>query len=83
SLNTETSDLLDSLHSRETECAGEHSLLRVIASWPAQAELQRLLSTQRPLSGDPDQCDGHPIATLNPQKLTKLTHRLSPTDILQ
>lgn len=56
--------------------AGKYSLLRVIASFPAQTNLKRCLEE------DPDN-DGHPIAYLNMNFIKRLTRRLSPVDFLE
>jgi hypothetical protein len=56
--------------------AGKYSLLRVVASFPAQTRMNRYIERE------PDQ-DGHPIATLNMDLVTKITENFSPSDILK
>ena len=71
----ETSTRLLALPHRRTD-AGKYSLLRIIASFPAQTNLKRCLEE------DPDD-EGHPIASLNMSLLKQVTRRLSPIDFLQ
>ncbi|KAG6814796.1 hypothetical protein H0H93_012217 [Arthromyces matolae] len=54
---------------------GTYSLLRVVASFPAQPGLKRCIEE------DPDD-QGHPIATLNMDLLKELTKKLSPVNFL-
>ncbi|KAF8057442.1 hypothetical protein FPV67DRAFT_1527494 [Lyophyllum atratum] len=56
--------------------AGKYSLLRVVASFPAQTGLKRCIEE------DPDG-DGHPIAALNMKFVKQLTKGLSPVDFLE
>ncbi|KAF8152550.1 hypothetical protein B0H34DRAFT_663642 [Crassisporium funariophilum] len=56
--------------------AGKYSLLRVVASFPAQTNLKRCMEE------DPDE-DHHPIASLNMSLIKQVTKRLSPIDFLQ
>jgi hypothetical protein len=70
-----TLNRLDALPFRRMD-AGKHSLLRVIASFPAKANLKRCLEE------DPD-VDGHPIASLNMNFIKQLTRKLSPIDFLE
>ncbi|KIM37392.1 hypothetical protein M413DRAFT_20297 [Hebeloma cylindrosporum] len=55
---------------------GKYSLLRVVASFPADTNLKRCSEE------DPDE-DGHPIASLNMTLLKQITRRISPVDFLQ
>ncbi|RDB22393.1 hypothetical protein Hypma_010467 [Hypsizygus marmoreus] len=55
--------------------AGTYSLLRVVASFPAQTNLKRCIEE------DPD-TGGHPIASLNMKFIKQLTRNLSPVDFL-
>ncbi|KAF9552856.1 hypothetical protein CPC08DRAFT_822630 [Agrocybe pediades] len=71
----ETKRCLLTLPRRRTD-AGRYSLLRVIASFPAETRLSRCLEE------DPDE-DGHPIAALNMSLIKQVTKRLPPTDFLQ
>ncbi|KAF8970889.1 hypothetical protein BDZ97DRAFT_1694140 [Flammula alnicola] len=71
----DTNRLLLSLPHRRTD-AGKYSLLRVIASFPADTNLKRCLEE------DPD-ADGHPIASLNMSLVKQITRRLSPIDFLE
>src|SRR5271155_5867687 len=72
----ETNRRLLALPHRCTDDAGKYSLLRIIASFPAQTNLKRCLEE------DPDD-QGHPIASLNMSLLKQVTRRLSPIDFLQ
>jgi hypothetical protein len=56
--------------------AGKYSLLRVVASFPAQTHLKRCLEE------DPDDED-HPIACLNMNFIQHLTRELSPMNFLE
>jgi hypothetical protein len=56
--------------------AGKYSLLRVVASFPAQTHLKRCLEE------DPDD-EGHPIACLNMNFIQHLTRELSPMNFLE
>ncbi|GLB43053.1 putative expressed protein [Lyophyllum shimeji] len=56
--------------------AGKYSLLRVVASFPAQPGLKRCSEE------DPDD-EGHPIAALNMRFIKQLTRALSPVDFLE
>lgn len=56
--------------------AGKYSLLRVVASFPAQTNLKRCLEE------DPDK-EGHPIAYLNMNFIKRITRELSPVDFLE
>ncbi|KAG5643748.1 hypothetical protein DXG03_009682 [Asterophora parasitica] len=60
-------------HRRED--AGKYSLLRVVASFPAQTALKRCIEE------DLD-TQGHPIACLNMKYIKQLTKGLSPVDFL-
>ncbi len=71
----DTSRHLLGLPHRRTD-AGRYSLLRVVASFPAETNLKRCLPE------DPD-VDGHPIASLNMNFLKQVTKKLSPVDFLQ
>ncbi|KAJ3505936.1 hypothetical protein NLJ89_g7152 [Agrocybe chaxingu] len=71
----ETSQRLLSLPHRRTD-AGRYSLLRVVASFPADTHLKRCLEE------DPDD-EGHPIASLNMTLVKQVTRKLSPIDFLQ
>ena len=71
----ETSQRLLALPNRRTD-AGKYSLLRVVASFPADTNLKRCSEE------DPDE-DGHPIASLNMTLVKKITRRISPVDFLQ
>jgi hypothetical protein len=71
----ETSKRLLALPHRRTD-AGKYSLLRIIASFPAQTKLKRCLEE------DPDD-DGHLVASLNMSLVKQITRRLSPEDFLQ
>lgn len=66
---------LDALPNRRVD-AGKHSLLRVIASFPAKTNIKRCLEE------DPD-VEGHPIASLNMNFIKQLTKKLSPVDFLE
>ena len=55
--------------------AGKYSL-RIVASFPADANLKRC-SEEDPAK------DGHPIASLNMALVKQITRRISPVDILQ
>lgn len=55
--------------------AGKYSLLRVVASFPAQTNLKRCLEE------DPDQ-DDHPIASLNMNLVKHITKGMSPVGLL-
>ncbi|KAG5652567.1 hypothetical protein H0H81_004576 [Sphagnurus paluster] len=65
---------LSNLPHRRTD-AGKYSLLRIVASFPAQTGLKRCIEE------DPDR-EGHPIACLNIKFLKQLTKGLSPVDFL-
>jgi hypothetical protein len=56
--------------------AGKYSLLRVVASFPAQTYLKRCLEE------DPDD-EGHSIACLNMNFIQHLTRKLSPVAFLE
>ena len=71
----ETSRRLLALPHRRTD-AGKYSLLRIVASFPAETNLKRCLEE------DPDE-EGHPVASLNMSLLKQVTRRLSPLDFLQ
>ena len=71
----ETNKRLLALPHRRTD-AGKYSLLRVVASFPAETNLKRCLEE------DPDD-EGHPIASLNMSLLKQVTRRHSPIDFLQ
>ncbi|TFK35170.1 hypothetical protein BDQ12DRAFT_325383 [Crucibulum laeve] len=71
----ETSERLKALPHRRAD-VGKYSLLRVIASFPADTNLKRCVEE------DPDTED-HPIASLNMNLVKKLTRKLSPIDFLQ
>jgi hypothetical protein len=71
--NTRSS--LEALPHRRSD-AGKYSLLRVVASFPAQTNLKRCLEE------DPDD-EGHPIAYLNMNFIKRLTRELSPVDFLE
>ena len=71
----ETNQRLLALPHRRTD-AGKYSLLRIVASFPAQTNLKRCLEE------DPDD-EGHPIASLNMHLVKQVTRRLSPIDFLQ
>lgn len=71
----ETNQRLLALPHRRTD-AGRYSLLRIVASFPAEAHLKRCLEE------DPDE-EGHPIASLNMSLVKQVTRRLSPIDFLQ
>ncbi|KAF9482872.1 hypothetical protein BDN70DRAFT_379948 [Pholiota conissans] len=75
SLVEDTSQHLLALPHRRSD-VGKYSLLRVVASFPADTKLKRCLDE------DPD-ADGHPIATLNMDLLKQITKRFSPVDFLQ
>jgi hypothetical protein len=66
---------LEALPHRRSD-AGKYSLLRVVASFPAQTNLKRCLEE------DPDD-EGHPIAYLNMNFIKRLTRELSPVDFLE
>ncbi|KAF8228667.1 hypothetical protein L208DRAFT_1424348 [Tricholoma matsutake] len=70
-----TINSLEALPNRRSD-AGKYSLLRVIASFPAQTNLKRCLEE------DPDD-EGHPIAYLNMNFIKHLTKDLSPVDFLK
>jgi hypothetical protein len=76
----ETNKRLLALPHRRTD-AGKYSLLRVVASFPAETNLKRCLEE------DPDEDDEghghHPIASLNMSLVKQVTRRLSPIDFLQ
>ncbi|KAF9446423.1 hypothetical protein P691DRAFT_627847, partial [Macrolepiota fuliginosa MF-IS2] len=74
-LPSDISESLLSLPGRR-EDAGKFSLLRVVASFPAQTRMKRYIEQ------DPDE-DDHPIATLNMNLVKKITRKLSPQDFLQ
>ncbi|KAH9475550.1 hypothetical protein JR316_0012665 [Psilocybe cubensis] len=75
-------DLVNEIHERllglprRRADAGKYSLLRVVASFPADTNLKRCIDE------DPDQ-DGHPIASLNMSLIKQITRRMSPIDFLQ
>ena len=71
----ETNKRLLALPNRRTD-AGKYSLLRIVASFPAETNLKRCLEE------DPDD-EGHPIASLNMSLMKQVTRRLSPIDFLQ
>ncbi|CAA7263844.1 unnamed protein product [Cyclocybe aegerita] len=71
----ETNQKLLSLPYRRND-AGRYSLLRVVASFPAETHLKRCLEE------DPDN-EGHPIASLNMTLVKQVTRKLSPIDFLQ
>lgn len=71
----ETSRRLLVLPHRRTD-AGKYSLLRIVASFPADTKLKRCLEE------DPDG-EGHPIATLNMSLVKEVTRQESPIDLLQ
>ncbi|KAG5731312.1 hypothetical protein E4T56_gene8114 [Termitomyces sp. T112] len=73
-LVTKTLDSLSSLPHRRSD-AGVYSLLRIVASFPAQPGLKRCFEE------DPDD-HHHPIASLNMNFLKLLTKRLSPVNFL-
>ena len=75
----ETNKRLLALPNRRTD-AGKYSLLRVVASFPAETNLKRCLEE------DPDDNDDegrHPVASLNMSLVKQVTRRLSPIDFLQ
>ncbi|KAG7087854.1 hypothetical protein E1B28_013792 [Marasmius oreades] len=85
--NQETLNLLDKITDREMYCAGKHSVLRVIAAWPAEVDLTHHLATppkgnRRKNAEDIDGTDRHPLATLKEDKFIELTKDLSPLDKL-
>ncbi|KAF9258692.1 hypothetical protein L218DRAFT_1063149, partial [Marasmius fiardii PR-910] len=65
----ETLDLLDMLPDPEPELAGKHSLIRVIAAWPAVVNFDSVV--EDPYMEDTE--GGHPIASLNIDKFKDLT----------
>jgi len=71
----ETNQRLLALPHRRTD-AGKYSLLRIVASFPAETNLKRCLEE------DPDD-EGHPVASLNMSLVKQVTRRLSPLDFLQ
>ena len=71
----ETNERLLALPHRRTD-AGKYSLLRIVASFPAETNLKRCLEE------DPD-IEGHPVASLNMSLVKQVTRRLSPVDFLQ
>jgi hypothetical protein len=72
----ETNKQLLALPHRRTTDAGKYSLLRIVASFPAETNLKRCLEE------DPDE-EGHPVASLNMSLVKQVTRRLSPIDFLQ
>ncbi|KIJ99806.1 hypothetical protein K443DRAFT_8140 [Laccaria amethystina LaAM-08-1] len=72
----ETRSHLKALPHRRRSDAGKYSLLRVVASFPADTNLKRCLEE------DPDE-EGHPIASLNMTLVKQLTRKLSPVDFLE
>lgn len=75
-LRDDTLNLLLNLPNRKEDGAGKYSLLRVVASFPAQTRMKRYIER------DPD-ADHHPIAVLNMDLIKKVTRKLSPQDFLQ
>ncbi|EDR02945.1 uncharacterized protein LACBIDRAFT_307850 [Laccaria bicolor S238N-H82] len=73
----ETRSLLRALPHRRRSDAGKYSVLRVVASFPADTNLKRCVEE------DPDEDDGHPIASLNMNLVKQLTRKLSPVDFLE
>ena len=73
SFNEETRKLLKKLPNR-CEDAGECSLLRVVASFPARAEFDKKEDWEG---------DEHPIASLDMEFVKKVTKKLSPLNILK
>ena len=71
----ETNKRLLALPHRRAD-AGKYSLLRIVASFPAETNLKRCLEE------DPDD-EGHPVASLNMSLVKQVTRRLSPIDFLQ
>ncbi|KAG6827376.1 hypothetical protein H0H92_012050 [Tricholoma furcatifolium] len=65
---------LESLPQRRDD-AGTYSLLRVVATFPAEPGLKRCIEE------DPDS-QHHPIGYLNMKSMEQLTRKLSPTDLL-
>lgn len=74
-LTGDTANFLSRLPRRRTD-AGRFSLLRVIASFPAEPRLKRCMLE------DPD-VDRHPIACLDMGLVERLTKGFSPTNFLQ
>lgn len=73
-LVTKTLENLETLPHRRTD-AGKYSLLRVIASFPAQTNLKRCIEEDRDEGG-------HPIACLNMKFIKQLTKKYSPINLL-
>ncbi|KAF8808854.1 hypothetical protein BYT27DRAFT_7285678 [Phlegmacium glaucopus] len=71
----ETNRRLLALPHRRTD-AGKYSLLRIVASFPAETKLSRSFGE------DPDD-EGHPVASLDMSLVKKVTAELSPTRFLQ
>jgi len=71
----ETNSRLLALPNRRTD-AGKYSLLRVVASFPAQTKLKRCSEE------DPDK-EGHPVASLDMSLVKQVTRKLPPIDFLQ
>ncbi|KAL0573795.1 hypothetical protein V5O48_008148 [Marasmius crinis-equi] len=87
--NTSILEYLDNLPDREQECGGKHSVLRVLASWPAEVIFGNHISRrgQENMPGartqcDPDGTDNHPLARLNHKRMIELTKDFSPTNKL-
>ncbi|KAF5378063.1 hypothetical protein D9615_007518 [Tricholomella constricta] len=81
SLVSTTLQHLLALPRRREADAGKYSLLRVVASFPAQPGLKRCIEEE-----DPDAKEGegrHPIASLNMKFIKHLTRALSPVDFLE
>ncbi|KAG5650686.1 hypothetical protein H0H81_011379 [Sphagnurus paluster] len=74
-LVTRTLELLEGLPDRRDD-AGKYSLLRVVASFPAETNLKRCMEE------DPD-ADGHPIACLSMKFIKQFTKGFSPVDFLE
>ncbi|KAI3621021.1 hypothetical protein WG66_013388 [Moniliophthora roreri] len=73
---------MEDLPNRATrKFAGHFSCLRVVACWPAIADLKRFVQ-RKPNWQDPDRTDGHPLASLNREMFVNLTKTLSPTNLL-
>ena len=80
----ETNKRLLALPHRRTD-AGKYSLLRIVASFPAETNLKRCLEEDPDNDDDDDGGEGghHPVASLNMSLVKQVTRRLSPIDFLQ
>ncbi|KAF8635332.1 hypothetical protein AX15_000451 [Amanita polypyramis BW_CC] len=84
-----TEDTCHRLQALPNKCedheAGTYSLLRVITSFPARADLGRCIDEKDLESGLDleDTEDGHPIAILNMELVKEVTKNLSPVNFLE